>query len=394
MSWFTRKRIYLDYASAPPVRAEAEAAVRAASHLIGNPGAIHQEAVAAKRSLEHSRERVARVLGVKPREMIFTSGLTEANNLAIVGYAKHLERTRRSLEGTHWIVSSIEHSSVLACFGEVERMGGTVLHLDPDRRGLFTADAVAHALKKETVCISIGWANNEIGTVQPIRDIAASIRAHEKSHGTEVIFHSDAGQAPLYLSTSIHSLGIDLLALGSNKLYGPHGIGALYQGSHAHLAPVLLGGPQERGLRAGTENVALAAGFATAFECAARERDDEARRLKPMRDDLARDLQAAVPGIAVNGEISRAMPHMLNISVPGISSEYLTLALDHAGFALSTKSACWEGEESRSHVVSALCGEEWLALHTLRISLGRETRPADLKRFARVLPSILHAYRK
>lgn len=391
---FGQKRVYLDYASAPPVLPEAEKAVHDAARLSGNPGAIHREAVAAKRALQDSRERIAKLLAVKPREILFTSGLTEANNLAIVGYARQLERTRRTLEGTHWIVSSIEHSSVLACFGEVERLGGTVTFLDPDHRGLFSVESVAAALKKETVFLSIGWANNEIGTIQPIRDIAACVRRHEKEHSSEVLFHTDAGQAPLYLASTVHSLGVDLMALGSNKLYGPHGIGALYLSNRATLAPVLFGGPQERGLRAGTENVALAAGFARAFECIASEREDESRRLKRLRDELAHTVIKEVPGAVVNGDIRHALPHMLNISVPNISSEYLTLALDSRGFALSTKSACREGEESRSHVVVALGTEEWRAAHALRISLGRDTREADPRRLIRAIREILMLERR
>ncbi len=387
---FQKKRAYLDYASAPPVCAEAEKAVREAAHLIGNPGAIHQEAVDAKRSLERSRERIARVCGVKAHGIVFTSGLTEANNLAIVGHARFLERTRRTLADTHWVVSAIEHSSVLAAFGEVERMGGSVTFVEPDERGLITTENIARVLKKETVFVSIGWANNEIGTVQPLRDIAAHLRVHEAAHGSEILFHTDAGQAPLYLSSTIHSLGVDLMALGSNKLYGPHGIGALYRSHRAALAPILFGGPQERGLRAGTENVALAAGFAVAYERVVREREDEAQRLKALRDTLARELASAVPEAIVNGDTKHSLPHMLNISIPGISSEYLTLALDRKGFALSTKSACREGEESRSHVVAALGGAEWRAAHTLRVSLGETTKARELGRFVQVLARLLH----
>lgn len=390
----SQRRVYLDYASAPPVCGETEQAVRDTAHLIGNPGAIHQEAVAAKKSLERSRERIARAFGVKARDILFTSGLTEANNLAIIGRARFLERTRRSLDGTHWVVSAIEHSSVLAAFGEVERVGGSVTFVEPDARGLISSEKIASVLKKETVFVSVGWANNEIGTVQPLREISATLRTHEAAHGSEILFHTDAGQAPLYLSTTIHSLGVDLMCLGSNKLYGPHGIGALYQSHRATLAPIVFGGPQERGLRAGTENVALAAGFAAACERVVREREHEAQRLKALRDKLAQDLLVAVPDAQINGDTKHALPHMLNISIPGLSSEYLTLALDRKGFALSTKSACREGEESRSHVVAALGAEEWRAAHTLRISLGRDTSEAGLQHFVTTLGQILRSQRR
>ncbi len=388
-----RKRIYLDYASAPPMRAEAITATRAAEQYIGNPGAIHSEAVEAKKSLESSREGVARIFGVKPREVVFTSGLTDANNLAILGYARALEMTRRTLAGTHWIVSSIEHASVLECFGEIERLGGEVAHIDPDHRGVISAESLKRALKKETVFVSIGWANNELGTIQPLRDISMLLQAHEKSEGSKIIFHTDAGQAPLYLATTIHSLGVDLCALGSNKLYGPHGIGALYISNRAEIVRVVFGGKQERGLRPGTENVALAAGFAAAFLAAAAERVTEGKRLRALRDDLEAQLRASVPGLVVNGASALTLPHMLNVSVPDVSSEYVTLALDHAGIAVSTKSACREGEESESHAVAALGSAPWVARNTLRFSLGRDTTSSDVRVVVHALSAILTRHR-
>lgn len=395
LRFFGRKRIYLDHASATPLHPDAARAMRHAETFIGNPGAIHAEGVEAKRALERAREDVAHELGVKAREVIFTSGLTEANNLGILGYARKLEFLRtdltedhgRSLEGTHWLVSSTEHASVLECFAEVECLGGSVEHIGPNPGGVILPETVAHALRKETVFVSIGWANNEIGTIQPLGKIAGIIRVHESAHKTSVIFHSDAGQAPLYSATSVHSLGVDLLSLGSAKLYGPHGAGALYLNDRVRLAPVIMGGAQERGLRAGTENVALAVGFAAAFCAVARERGGEAERLGKLRDELARELVDRIPGLVVNGDLKRTLPHMLNISVPDISVEYLTLALDHAGISISTKSACREGEESRSHVVEALGGVAWRAQNTLRISLGRDTSESDIRRVSEEIVS-------
>ncbi len=402
------KRIYLDYASAPPVLPEASRAMRDAEKLIGNPGAIHAEGVAAKRSLEGSRARIAMHLGCKARELVFTSGLTEANNLAIIGFAKYLERTKRTLSGTHWIASSIEHDSVLECFAEVERMGGSVSHVDPDEHGIIHPAAIERALRSETVFVSVGWANNEIGTVQPLGKIARVLRAHEEKHKTVVAFHADAGQGPLYVPTLLASLGVDLLSLGSNKLYGPHGVGVVYVSNRVSLAGMVLGGKQERALRAGTENVALAAGFATAFDVVAQERAFEARRLQAMRDEFARELVARIPGLVINGstsltasgDLKHALPHMLNVSIPNISSEYVTLSLDHAGIAVSTKSACREGEGNISHVVLALgdaknasssiaLAKEERAQNTIRFSLGRETSQGDLKRVVETLTRIL-----
>lgn len=268
---------------------------------------------------------------------------------------------------------------------EIERLGGKVSHVDPNEKGIITPEAVVATMKPHTKLVSIGWANHELGVVQPIRDIARAMR--EKNPDT--LLHTDAGQAPLYLSPQVHTLGVDLMTLDSGKLYGPRGIGALYISNRVsaswRIAPIILGGGQERGLRAGTENVALAAGFAEAFALIARERDKESRRLEKLRDNFARDVIARIPNVVINGDLKRVLPHMLNISIPDIQSEYITLTLDHAGVALSTKSACREGEEKRSHVVEALGGPAWRAANTLRFSLGRDTNERDIGRAIELL---------
>ncbi|MBI5645048.1 cysteine desulfurase [Candidatus Kaiserbacteria bacterium] len=401
MNWFRKQRIYLDYASAPPVLPAAEKAVRDASKFVGNPGAIHAEGVEAKRALDDARARIARILGAKAREIIFTSGLTEANNLCILGFARALERKKRTLADSHWIVSSIEHTSVLDCFAEIERLGGSVTHVDPNEKGIVTAESIGKALRPETAFVSVGWANNEIGTIQPLSRIAETLHTHREKHGSAVIFHSDAGQAPLYLSTTVNSLGVDLLALGGNKLYGPHGVGALFIKNSADLVRVIQGGPQERGLRPGTENVALACGFAAAFEEIVRTREREAKRIAALRDQFASELMDKIPGLVVNGDLRHALPHMLNVSIPESASwrksEYLTLQLDQKGVAVSTKSACREGEESRSHVVEALIPlalreiEGWRAVNTIRFSLGQETTLLDIERVSDILGLLVKA---
>ena len=393
--WWETKRIYLDYASSTLPLKEAISAMREVEGLIGNSGGIHTEAVKAKEVLEDARDKVALELGAKSREVVFTSGLTEAINLAVLGFARHLaksylanywiSRTWPNLMETHWIVSSIEHSAVLESFAEIERLGGTVTHIDPDERGIFSVETVLRAIRPETVFISIGWANNEIGVVQPIRDISRAV----KEKNPKIVFHSDAGQAPLYLSPQVHTLGVDLMSFGSNKLYGPHGVGALYVGTNVELAPIILGGGQERGLRSGTENVALAAGFAKAFEIVGRERKEESVRLEGLRGEIARELAALVPAVIFNTDLKRSLPHILNISIPGIQSEYIALSLDRHGIAVSTKSACAEGGAKQSHVVAVLGGEPWRAENTLRFSLGRDTTEKELSKTASILAKIL-----
>jgi cysteine desulfurase len=384
MSFFRSSRVYLDYAGATPLCDESAEAIRR-NVPVGNPGAIHREGIEAKRSLEDSRSTIARFLECKARELIFTSGATEANNLALVGHARRLALLRHGLSGARWLVASIEHPSVLDSFAEIERMGGDVVHIDPNADGVITPEAVTRSLTRETVCVSIGWANGEIGVIQPLAKIARTIRAHEKGHGTTVLFHSDAGQAPLYEKATVHSLGVDMLTLDSAKLYGPHGIGVLYMNNRVEISKILFGGSQERGLRPGTENVSLSAGLAAALRHVASVRSTEAKRLRALRNDLAATLRERIPGMILNGAHSEALPHILNISIPDIQSEYVTLALDHAGFAISTKSACREGEERESHVVAALGGEPWRAGQTLRISLGERTDKRDIRRFVDVL---------
>jgi cysteine desulfurase len=384
-----KKRIYLDYASATPVHPQALDAVFRASTLFGNPGGIHAESVEAKASLQQSRERVAAHIGCKAREIVFISGLTEGNALAILGVARALEHTRRTLKGTHWLTSSIEHSSVLECFAEVERLGGDVEYIEPDSSGLTTAEHVEKKLRPETVFVSIGWGNNEIGTIQPLGAIARALRAHEKKHKSVVLFQSDGGQAPLYISPQAHTLGVDLLSLGSGKLYGPRGTGCLYVSARTNLSSVSFGGRQERALRAGTEDVALAAGFAEVLDIVAGERSEESKRLEKLRDELARGIETHISGALVNGSLKHSLPHMLNISIPGSKSgEYLALRLDRLGVSLSTKSACREGE-AVSHVVQALGGPDWRAKNTLRFSLGTMTTSKEIKRTIEIVQRLI-----
>lgn len=389
LGFFTKRRVYLDYAGATPVLPSALRAVAQAAGLYGNPGAIHTDGVAAGEALAVARERLAHHLGCKAREIIFTANATEANNIALIGHIRHLLCDGRIPESIHCITSTIEHPSVLVCFDELESLGCSVTRLAPDHRGMIVEPALRSALQKNTALVSIGWANSEIGVIQPIHALTREIRVHEKAHNTGVVFHSDAGQAPLYLKTQIHGLGVDMLTLDSGKLYGPRGIGALYVSPRASLAQIIFGGGQERGLRPGTENVALAIGFADAYAHIAKERESEAARVRAMRDECVRLLESAIPNIVINTPLQHALPNIVNVSIPGEESgEYITLALDAAGFSVSTKSACREGEGSVSHVVSALCGDSWRTRNTVRISLGCYTRMCDIRHISAHLRKI------
>lgn len=396
---FRTARIYLDHAASTPICAQARHAQRRAENAFANPGSIHADGVAARRYLDDARAVIASELAVKPRQVVFTSGSTEANNLALLGIAERVGRERGSLSGTHWIVSAIEHPSVLQCFSEIERRGGSVTHLEPDERGIIAPPVLARALRPETALISIGWANHEVGTVQPLRALARAISEFaERTGSSKPLFHSDMGQAPLYLPPQVHTLGLDLAVLGSGKLYGPRGIAALYVADSAQLVPLMHGGGQERGLRPGTEDVALTAGFAAALAEAGRIRTAERHRVQALRDTLAAEIGSRLDGAVINTPLAHALPHLLNISLPGTSGEYAVLALDRAGIAVSTRSACSAGEK-RSPVVMALAEAagspveiaDARASSTIRFSFGRGSAQSDIRRVIDALIPIVRA---
>ncbi|HET8580863.1 MAG TPA: aminotransferase class V-fold PLP-dependent enzyme [Candidatus Paceibacterota bacterium] len=384
----TPARTYLDYAGAMPVSDGAREAFLAALEQYGNPGAIHTEGRDASGLLETARRAIAAELAVKAAELTFVSGGTEGNDLAILGAYRAARAAGRRPETLHAIASAIEHPSVLECFARIAQEGVSVTYVSPDARGLIRPEAVAAALTQDTFLVSVGWANGEIGTIQPLSAIAARIRAHEKERRTRVLLHADAGQAPLYAHPHAHTLGVDLLTLDGGKLGSPRGIGALYAGHGAAIAPILAGGGQEDGMRPGTPAVALAAGLAAALREVSRTRAAESARLAGLREQLIARIAAepSLAGTIVNGTAKEQLPHLLSISVPGIDNEYAALSLDQAGFAIATKSACREGERE-SHVVAALCGAEdaWRARSALRISLGEASDAPVIDAFAAAL---------
>ncbi len=387
------KRLYLDFAAATPVHAAALRAMEEAEPFFANPSAIHRDGLAAQELLESARKKVAAVFEVPAHTMCFTSGGTEGNNLAIFGAARarvfaHPEKK------VHLVVSSIEHTSILEPIAHMSDMGVSVTLVAPDTEGRITAAAVRAVLTPDTALVSVGWANGEVGTVQSLHTIAQCIRAYEKEHGSSIVFHTDAGQAPLYLPTMIAGLGVDVMTLDSGKLYGPRGVGALYVRDEKRLAPVLYGGGQENGLRPGTENVVLAAGFAAALVESARARKEESRRLAALRAHFIDALKIAVPDAVLNGSRDSLVPHIVHISIPDIDAEYVALALDAAGISISTKSSCEEGERV-SRVVSAMVeeGEMWRAQNTLRISMGSGTTQADVARCVIEIQQVVERYR-
>ncbi len=389
-----RSRIYLDYAGATPVSPAAQAAFLLALKTWANPSALYTEGVAARELLTDARRKVARVLECKEGEVVFTSGGTEGNNLAILGVVQaHLEK--RAMSALHIVTTTIEHSSVLEPIRMVEKAGARVTWIAPDPLGRISATSITQALTPSTVLVSVGWANSEVGTVQSIGTIAKAIRAYEAERGASIVFHSDAGQAPLYFSPIISGLGVDILTLDAGKVYGVRGAGALYVRKGTALQSLFHGGEQEYKLRPGTENVALAQALATALMEATAERTQEVERLRALRSTCVTLLTEAFPESVVNGGGDKILPHIVNVSIPTIDPEYIVLALDAAGIAVATKSACEEGRQD-SHVVRALTGPEnaWRARTTLRLSFGHATREKDVINAVAALRKAVAAYQK
>ncbi len=386
----SKKTIYLDNASATP----ADPAVIAAmepyfGRIYGNPSSLHALGVQARSAVESARERVARVLGAHADEIFFTSGGTESDNLAILGAVEGYVGKAKP----HIVTTNIEHSAVLETCRALESSGrATVTYVPVEENGIVDPKKIKKALKKNTILVSVMYANNEIGTIQPIREIAKTIRHFKKSRDAQYpLFHTDAAQAMNYLDVAVERLGVDLLSFSGSKIYGPKGVGALFKKRNIPLARINQGGDQESGLRPGTENVAGIIGVATALEIAEKMKAREAKRLTAIRDQFFAKLVRAFPNIVINGDPLLRLPNNINISVPDISSELLVIALDAYGICASAKSACHSGDDSASYVVGALrSSKENEITGSVRFSLGRTTKKSDVTEVTSALVEIMH----
>ncbi len=371
-------RVYLDHAATTTVRPEA---VEAMLPLLGggyNPSSLHAEGRAARAVLDDARASVARVLGAAPREIVFTGGGSEADVLGIVGAAR-----ARAGRGRHVVTTAIEHHAVLHAVDVLERDGWRVTRLPVDRHGLVDPAAFAAALTPQTTVASVMLANNEIGVVQPIAELAGIARERG------VLFHTDAVQAPAWLPLDVDALGVDLLALSAHKFEGPKGVGVLYVRRGTPLEPLIVGGGQEHGLRAGTENLAGIAGFARALELAEAERPRTAARARALRDRLEAALVDGVPDAVVNGAGAERLPGILSVAFAGVPSDALLIRLDLEGIAASAGSACAAGSLEPSHVADALGLGDRHRLGVIRFSLGRTTTESEVADVARRLPALL-----
>lgn len=378
------KPIYLDHSATTPVRKEVvDAMMPFFSDTFGNASSVHTFGQNAKRALEDAREVVADCIGADAMEIYFTSGGTESDNLAIKGVARACVK-----KGRHIITSQIEHHAVLNTCKYMEKEDFEVTCVPADQYGVVDVDALAKAVRKDTILVTVMQANNEVGTIQPISEIAGITK--EK----DIPLHTDAVQAVGKIPVDVDDLGVDLLTLSAHKMYGPKGIGALYVRKGTRISSLIHGGHHERHRRAGTENVAGIVGLARAMKLAVEEIPDTAPRLAKLRDHLQNAIQEKISHTRLNGHPEKRLPHILNMSFEFIEGESILLTLDIEGVAVSTGSACTSGSLETSHVLSAMNVDPVAAQGSVRFSLGKDNTKEEMDYVADSLVPIVTRLRE
>jgi cysteine desulfurase len=382
------RRIYMDHSATTPVDTRViEAMMPFLTEKFGNASSIHHFGQEARAEVDRARHKVAAMLNSRPNEIVFTSGGTEANNLAIRGL---VEANRKY--GNHIITSAIEHPSVKNVCEDLEKSGCTITYLPVYDDGLVRTEDLRSAVRDETILVTVMTANNEIGTLQPIQEIGRVIR-ERREKGRKLFFHTDAVQAAGKVTLDVEELGCDLLSMSAHKLYAPKGIGALYVRRGVRLHPQNIGGHQERDRRGGTEPVYLIAGFGRAVELAGEEMD-AAERLSDLRNQLEQVILEQISGVSINGDPAKRLPNLTNISFSGIEGEGLLINLDMQGIAVSTGSACSSGTLEPSPVIRALGKGDDAARGAIRFSLGRGNTNEDVERVLNVLPDAVENLRR
>jgi cysteine desulfurase len=372
-------RIYLDYAATTPTHPDVlQEMLPYFYEVFGNPSTIYSCGQEAKGEIEKARARVARLIGARAEEIVFTSGGTEADNFALEGIAFANES-----KGNHIIATAIEHHAVLETCQFLEKQGRQVTYLPVDEYGLVDPDDIKKALTNKTILITVMHANNEVGTIEPITEIGNIAR------DAGVYFHTDAVQTAGHIPVDVNKLGVDLLSISAHKLYGPKGVGALYIRKGTKIMPYLHGGGQERGRRAGTENVPGIVGFGKAAELALPEMPEEAKRLTDLRDKLITGLLHHIDNVRLNGHPQQRLPNNVNLSIDFVEGESMLLNLDMQGICASTGSACSSGSLEASHVLLALGLKHEQAHGSLRFALGKWTTGEEIDRVLEVLPGIV-----
>lgn len=366
------KRIFLDYASTTPLDDKVKESMREAENYFANPSSLYKEGVEARSFLDDSRDMVAETLGCKAKEVIFTASGTESCNLAVRG-------TVKDPRNDHMVTTTIEHPAILESFKALEAVGLQVTYVDVDEDGIVPVQKILDSIQPNTKLVSVMYVNNEIGTIQPIRDLGVELEKLRNRQGIAPYLHTDASQAPCYLNVSPQSLKVDMLTLDGSKMYGPKGSGLLFRRIGLDLDPIIYGGGQESGLRSGTEDNVRIRGIAKALQLASQLRASEYERVEELSKELRRGVKENIPSAVLNGSSKKRSPHINNFCVPGTDSEFLVVRMDSLGCACSSSSACRSLKKGAgSHVLEAI-GKKECASSSLRLSLGRYSTISEVR---------------
>lgn len=392
-----KRLIYLDHAATTPLAPEVKAAMAPFwSDNFGNPSSIYQLGIKAKQALNQAREKISQILKAKPGEIVFVSGGTESANLAILGLSRNLKKTLK--KSNHLITTKIEHPAVLNAVLALKKEGFSVTLLAVDKYGLVNPEEIKKSLKPETILVSVMYANNEIGTIEPISEIGKllkKINQERKAKGLpRIYFHTDACQAAGYLDLNVEKLGVDLLTFNGSKIYGPKGAGILYVRTETPLRPLIFGGGQESGRRSGTENVPAYIGLTKALELVQKNKNKESRRLKKLSQKLIDGILKIIPKTFLNGHPEKRLPNNVSITILDIEGEALLLYLDRYGICASTGSACHSQTLEPSHVLQAIGLPREIIHGSLRLTLGKKTTDKDIDYVLKVLPGIVKKLRQ
>lgn len=377
------RKVYLDNAATTALSPKVlEKMMPYLTDIYGNASSPHSFGQTARIGVEHAREQVARAINADPSEIVFTGCGTESDNTVLFGVAE-----RYAKKGDHIITTNVEHHAILHSCAALEKKGIKVTYLPVDKDGLVTPEQVRDAITDKTILVSVMFANNEVGTIMPIPEIAAV--CHEKG----VLFHTDAVQAAGHIPIDVKAMGIDMLSISGHKFHGPKGVGVLYERKGIRLPSYIIGGEQEKGRRAGTENVAGIVGLGEALELAVTNMSKTSARMTRMRDRLIEGIEATIPEVKLNGHRTKRLPNNVNFSIKYIEGESILLMLDMAGIAASSGSACTSGSLDPSHVLLALGLTHEVAHGSVRMTLGDDTTDEDIDYVLETLPKVAHRLR-
>ena len=377
------RKVYLDNAATTALSPKVlEKMMPYLTDIYGNASSPHSFGQTARIGVEHAREQVARAINADPSEIVFTGCGTESDNTVLFGVAE-----RYAKKGDHIITTNVEHHAILHSCAALEKKGIKVTYLPVDKDGLVTPEQVRDAITDKTILVSVMFANNEVGTIMPIPEIAAV--CHEKG----VLFHTDAVQAAGHVPVDVKAMGIDMLSISGHKFHGPKGVGVLYERKGIRLPSYIIGGEQKKGRRAGTENVAGIVGLGEALELAVTNMSETSARMTRMRDRLIEGIEATIPEVKLNGHRTKRLPNNVNFSIKYIEGESILLMLDMAGIAASSGSACTSGSLDPSHVLLALGLTHEVAHGSVRMTLGDDTTDEDIDYVLETLPKVAHRLR-